>query len=207
MVPNNLINTLFRAAGILDGTKLPVPPVVDSLTQALSVVQDVHREVHHGDAYYVDIVNTTMGSGDTIVLAFKTSDSERLAHMLISWSSKVSAHIEFLEAPSWNSSSGSQLSFHNRNRDAPKASALLENTGGSFVATEKLVKDPTSFTGGIVLSRDYIWGDKKSASAVHRDEGEYILKRDTLYAVRLTSDAVSNECYFSMSWYEHSPED
>jgi len=200
---SSLINGASRITGFLDDDLTQRTPVLDSSTHALAIINHICREIHKGHAYCLTMVNTSMDNEATLVAAFKTPNTLENHHLAMVWVSKADAHIELLEAPAWTAGSGSQHAINNRNRCSSNVSNLLENTGGTFVASGKVVKDPTGLTGGLILWENYIWGDKKSGPSLHRDEQAYLLKTNTQYAVRLTADAASNAGWFCLIWYEH----
>lgn len=200
-------NTIRSMGGLLSNGLTVRSFVLDDSTHGLTTISTTRQEIHDGHAFCANIVDTNMGDEATLILAFKTPNSTKMPHPIISWSSKAEAHIELLEAPTWTGGSGSQYSLYNRRRDSSIQSILLENTTGVFIASNKLVKDPTGLTGGSVLWRGYNWGDKKTPTIPNRDEEEWSLKPNTQYAVRLTADAITNAGFFCVVWFEHLPLD
>lgn len=176
--------------------KFRVPMVVDS----------AHHEVHEGCAYLATLLNTSMASGSTSIIAFKTPNTTTQLHFIFEFASKAEAHMELIEGPTWSTGSGSQLSIINRDRNSADTSLVLEDTGGGFTATSNLISDPTTFTGTSILEVPYTWSTKQADTGKGRDLSEFILKQNSTYGLRLIADAASNAGQITLNWYEHTPE-
>lgn len=180
----------------------------DNMFKVPIVIDVAHHEVHEGDAFSAQVADSTesgMGDGETLVLAFKTPTGTKLCHMLMEFTTLTGGYLELYEGPTWDNSSGSQSPIYNRRRmTSMSSSILLENTTGTFAATDNLVLDPTTFVAGTSLHKHHGWGAKNRFSGQGRDVAEWILKADTTYAAFFMSTASSNKAQIFLNWYEHS---
>ncbi len=179
---------------------------MDDLHLAPVIMDITHHQIHEQESYECSTVDTSMGAADTLVLAFKTPPTPTRIHIVVGYASKAAAHIDVLEGPTWDASSGTQKAIFNRYRDFAGTSAILENQGtGSFAASNNMNRNPTNLAGGTIVDDSYNWSDRKTTFE-DRGDTEIILKADTQYAIRLTTDDASNAGQIKLSWYEHPDE-
>lgn len=179
--------------------------LIDALSNSLKTVTFGHHEIHAGTSFVTDAVGTSMANADTLALAFKTaSGATTRAHLTITFSTKAGCHVELIEAPTWDTSSGSQNAIYNRKREASmNSSGMLEDTAGSFSATDNVVLNPTTLAGGTSIRTMYLFGVSPGRPQMARETEEFPLKPDTQYAVRLTADGATNAGHLALNWYEH----
>lgn len=175
-----------------------ISPQFDPVTRKETVISVAHAEAHEGHSF----VATVVADGTSLVMAFKTNNSTKVSHSFITFISESKAHIELIEGLSWDSGSGAQSAIYNRNRNSSESSTLLEDTTGSFSVSGNVIKGPTNLAGGTVVWTEYTWVDKKQGEKAREDE-EFILKTNTTYAIRLTSDDGVKGLQIIMRWYEH----
>lgn len=202
---NKVVAVLERTDGE-DALAVETMSLKDAMTGAVVGISYPHYEAHEGNAFICDYVDETLDDNATIELAFKTPAGTKRVHIWIEFSTLVGGDIRLLEAPTWTTSTGSQNSILNRKRLASMTSSgLLEDTAGSFSATNNMVLNPTSLAGGTVIHHIYAWGKKEKMQAGGaRDSEEFILKPDTQYAVVFTADGASNKAQVILNWYEHT---
>lgn len=178
----------------------------DQITSTLQTITYAHHEIHSGSAFFSTAEDTSMADSETLALAFKTANTTERAHMLIAWSTKAGGLIELLEGPTWTTSTGSQEPIYNRKRlTSMHSSMLLEDTAGSFSATDNLVLNPTALAGGTAIWEERAWSATGQAQAsAGRDVAEWVLKPDTQYAVRFTAAGGTNAGAIALHWYEHT---
>jgi len=178
---------------------------LDGVSEGLITIDYAHHEAHEGDAFETSAVDESMGDGDTIVLAFKTMSAPKRVHVIIEFATAAGGHVDIIEGPTWDNQSGTLNPIYNRKREASMGSSgLLEDQGqASFIVSDNVILDPTTFAGGTAVHTHYIFGATKtpaSARGVH----EWLLKPDTQYGIRLTADGVTNGGQIIITWYEHS---
>jgi len=178
----------------------------DSLFQAIYTMPVEHHEIHDAHSFMTGYADITLGLNATIIFAFKTPAGSKLLHMVVGFETLVKAHVDIIEAPGWSASTGSQNPVYNRNREDAGSSVILENTTGSFIASDNVILDPSSFTGGTIIDTLYAFGVKNKSSGSNRGIDEIVLAANTNYGVRLTSDDGSNAAHLKLSWYEHTNE-
>lgn len=173
----------------------PIPVGIDTF----------HHEIHEGEFFVSDAVDTSMALNDTLILAFKTPNTTKQFHLLIEIASKSSAHVDILEGSTWNSSSGSQNPVFNRKRDSSNTTDVLEDTTGSFIDTNNIILNPVNVAGGTEI-HDFYTFIGINVGGIRADIAEIILNPNTTYAFVLTADAGSNAGHIILNWYEHVPE-
>lgn len=180
----------------------------DNLFKVLLTLDAPHHEIHEGDSFCSSAVDTSMGNGDTLVLAFKTMAGTKRAHIVVQFLALSGGHVEILEGPTWDNESGSLNPIFNRKRTSPALlSEMLEDSGqAAFTATGNLVLNPTTLAGGTALCPEYSFGTVSKPAVSGRELVEWVLRPDTQYAVRLTADAASNKGQLILAWYEHMDE-
>lgn len=178
--------------------------MIDPMTHALVMIGYPHKELHGGDMFRCNAVDTTMTLiGDTLILAFKTPASGSTPHLVTQFITNGDAHLDVVEGLTWTNQTGSQQPIYNKNRRSSLTSGLLEDTGGaSFTATENMILNPTGLSGGTVIDPSYTFGEKEKVEAGGGDRDEWILNLDTLYAIKLTSDTDNNAGQIKLTYYE-----
>ena len=189
---------------------LPMPIVAagdsrDDISDALIVVDYAHHEAHEGDAFETSAVDESMGDGDTVILAFKTMSAPKRMHMIMEFATLVGGHIDIIEGPTWDNQTGTLNPIYNRKREAEMGSSgVLEDQGqASFIASDNMILDPTTFAGGTAIHTHFVFGARGSPASA-RGVHEWLLKPDTQYGIRLTADGAANAAHMRVEWYEHS---
>lgn len=168
----------------------------DGASDALSVIDFAHHEVHEGNSYKADIVDISMGATEYIGIAFTTPAAEAgLVHIIMGYVSKASAHLELIESPGVLTG-GAALTAFNRDRGNANTSNVIglksyDSTVGGHV-----------ITGGTVIHDLYTWASKQIGDR-DRDSEEMILAPATTYAFKLTADEANGAGQLKLVWYEH----
>lgn len=171
-------------------------------------INTAHDEIHEGDSYTVDLVDISMGDGDTILFAFKTADTEKLINMVVEWSTKVGGHLEIIEAPTWTNQTGTSVAIINRKRGSSNTSGLLHDlTDTIFVAESKISANVTTIltTNATTIETKYLFGSQANVGVnANRGIAEFLLEGDTQYVIKYTADGGSNAGFLKLDWYEHT---
>lgn len=172
----------------------------------ITVIDFAHSEIHKGNAFISDSVDTDMNEGDTLILAFKTMSAPTRVHMIVNFAAYTGGHVDVLEGPTWDNQSGILNPIFNRKRDVSmNSSGLLEDSGqAAFTATDNVILTPTSIAGGTTIHDLWGFGKKDKITSVGRDTNEIILKPDTQYAIKLTADNNTNKGHLILNWYEYN---
>jgi len=117
-------------------------------------------------------------------------------------SNSVASHFDILEAPTITADSGSEEDVVNRNRNSVNESGVLsiETTQQADMVTI----NPTITDGGTTIHAEAMGGYKNYPGSGLVGAGKYILKQNTTYAFRLTSDTDNGVASVELFWYEHT---
>ncbi len=161
----------------------------------------VHQEVHESDSYHTYITNAALGAASAITIYLKTPNTTKWSHLTVKAQSSVESLLEVLEEPTVTVDTGTTLALYNRNRNSSNTSGALDNasspTAGQGSQGVTITDDGTVLTSEIYGGNGFIGGEG-------RDETEWILKQNTAYVFRLTSNAADNEVTLQLDWYEHT---
>ena len=165
---------------------------VDHETGSLVTIAHASMEGHEGHAYSCTWSVASIGAldNDVMQLTWTTPNTENYMHMVIH--AKCSALALFRFNEGWTgggTAAGTQL-VNNRNRNSNNVSSVTVSYGYTIV------------TGGVNLKTEYLAAGK-FGSGEYRSINEWILRRNTNYAVNLFLDA-AEEAVISLHWYEHT---
>ena len=177
---------------------------LDSLSEAMTMVNAEHHEIHEGVSFITDIVDESMANSDTLTLAFKTPTGTKAAHLIVDFATLAGGHVDLIEGPTWDNQTGTKSPIYNRKRETSMTSSILleDQAQASFIASDNVILNPTNLVSGTIIHDLWGFGAKEKFGAVGRDVEEFILKPDTQYAVRFTSDSGSNKGHLILNWYE-----
>ena len=167
--------------------------VRDIVTGGEVVVSPKELRINGGKGYSASVRAATLANAATLNAAFKTPAAVDV-HLIIEGWALVRAHYDLLSAATWDSTSGTAVTIYNRDRGSTNTTGVLGDKTGAFVAGT-VVQDVTTLAGTVLESVDLGPGSRQSTT-------EWILARDTQYAVRLTADAASNAGNLLLIYYE-----
>ena len=160
----------------------------DATTNAGTIIDYAHHEVHSGSHYYIEGF-TTLGNGAALYVGLWTPDSTKWAHF--TWEIKSSG---ILTTKLWEdaqvSTGGVSVSPINNNRNSIKSSLLSINSAVTVLVSGNVISQAS-------------WGSRTGGGAYSRED-EIILKQDTVYLRGFISGALSNIVSFKVVWYEHT---
>lgn len=179
----------------------------DNLFKAPITIDVDHHELHEGHAFMAHGVDTSMSATDTLIMAFKTPNSSRLLHMVISGHFKAAGHLNVDEGCTWTAETGAATTVYNRERDGTfSSSGILENADqAAFTASGKYILNPTGYAAGTILHSDYTWSSGPIGGGSRATE-EIILSRDTAYCFVYIADGATNAADLQLDWDEHAAE-
>ncbi|MCF7861162.1 hypothetical protein K9M79_02865 [Candidatus Woesearchaeota archaeon] len=164
---------------------------IDSSTETLQTINYEHHEIHSGSHYnYCDYDITPLGSGDTIEFILTTPDTTTWTHFSFQVFSSTGATIELYEGAS-GITGGTAITPRNNNRNHADSSTIT------------LLKDPTAITSDGTRAAGFLAGANRDGGSIERDK-ENVLKQNTIYLLRITSLAASNNISWCAEWYEHA---
>jgi len=166
----------------------------DTTTDAASIVDYAHHEIHGGSSYTCQDTTANLGgeTGDHLQLLFTTADVAKRAHLFYHAYGAGACYITLREAPTGGGAGGSAATILNRRRDSAKTSSAIAS----------VTKDATASTGGTLLIEHYVGAGAKDGGEV-RGTNEWVLAPNTTYALRIY-DTSAIAAWIDLSWYEHA---
>jgi len=183
---------------------------IDSSTHGQIVIDYEHHEVHDGDAFTCNYSNDVTNIGEMTAIAFNTPNTTKYIHLTFSAESTGGATFALYESTSIDVGEGSALTIYNRNRNSDTLSTITSITN-PVVANKATSYNETQAAGAnITTSTRLLYhiigsGGNQPTAGQTRSQTEFILKKNTQYAVvmsSLTNDDASHT--ITLVWYEHT---
>ena len=160
----------------------------DSATNAVTMIEYEHHEIHAGSAFTACRV-VTHGLGNPPNILITTPNDAKWMHFIFQVVSDNVVSVGFYEGP--NYSTGTALTAFNRNRNS------------TTVATGALAYDSTDLGAG---KGTLIWtfkaGANKAVTASESERFEFILDQNNQYLLEGVGSNLDS-LTFLMDWYEH----
>ena len=187
----------------------------DGMTDADVTIDYAHHEIHEGNSYRADLSVSTAATFDTtdaMIMTFKTPATGRWLHAIFFAKASDSCTLEILEGATVTATTpigNGAITILNRERNGSKTSAVADTysgVAGQVTGGETAVGNgpPTIAADGTTLYTEQIGGGSPKTGGESRDIAEWVLKADTVYAIRLTSNAENVLARVAMIWYEHT---
>jgi hypothetical protein len=186
---------------------------IDLSTTAAVQIDYPHHEIHDGNSFHAEYSVTTAASDDDVTaILFKTPNTTKWAHMVVTVSASDPAEAIINEGPTLaDSGDGSDLAVYNRDRNSSTTSTMqsLEDTPtvGSLTKANETEWTNIGVSAGTELEHIYLAGGEGplAVGGVSRGTQEWILKQNTIYAIYLqNTGANANTHYVGLDWYEHT---
>lgn len=182
---------------------------VDSSTHALIVMDYEHHEIHDACAFSVVQIDLTMAANSQLNVCFTTADSDKLIHLASDSSCTLAAEVDLLEGPTVTADSGASAAPVNRYRDGTLVTSTVYDLQ-TVPVINRVQLGATISADGLVISSDAVGISKKGGTTQGSGSRfEWVLKRNTTYAVRLLrgADVASGIGTLHLDWYEHTAKD
>jgi len=175
----------FLILGVIFAMQTPVNLSYITNSQVETITFE-HQQVHKGEMW--SIYNyTVLGNGDTEYLLFYTGNKS--VHLIFQLTNEVEAQFTFCENVSVVNN-GTKLTYFNRNRN------FIGENGVSAYLTDTI-------SACDVLFGSSRFGDKNQFGGRDRSINEYVLRKNTIYALRVDNLATTdNTINFYLEWYE-----
>jgi hypothetical protein len=174
----------------------PHPIPFDDVAGCPVSISFEHHEVHGGDSYIFTDENASLGDGSSLQYLISVG-STGAPHMIFDVVGALETVVEVYEGSTHNR--GSMLSVFNRNRNSSNVNVTKIHNIGGFVAngngTRIFINRFGIDVGGGV--------NRVTGGGEDRSQSEWILKKDTVYLLKVTSQTASNVVSVKMEWYEH----
>jgi len=183
----------------------------DEATNALTVINYDHHEVHGGSSFVCSYNNDCTNTNEMTVIAFNTADSNKWVHVIAEASATAAAYFAVYENPSIDNGEGTTLTIYNRDRNSSKTSTVstieATPTTGSATSFNEAQAAGANITTTTELIRRYIGsGERINASGGDtRGSAEFILAGNTQYAFMVVSTTDDDNTHgIVLDWYEHT---
>lgn len=190
----------------------------DKTTKAAILVPHALHKLHEGDSYSSHYTTTTAATDDhRTAIAFKTPDTAKWGHLVITITSSQLAEFFLLESPTTlDVNKGSGGNIFNRNRNSSNASGMLSNDSppiedavSTYTEAQLAIADGGANFVNSGTQVEYVvlagGGGPRVVGGNSRGEQEFILKQDTLYMFLLQNiGANANIHLLNLDWYEHT---
>ncbi len=156
----------------------------------LVTMAEAQAQLESGKSYEAHINSPTLGDNATCEMYVKAPDSSVRVHLIIAFSSELGGIGELREGPTITAS-GTVVTAFNKDRNS------------SNTATTIIRSSPTVTASGTQISHFHVGGGFQG-----RDPGEagaeqgWILEQGTIYILRYTSIAGSNEAELEVNFHE-----
>lgn len=164
----------------------------DETTNALKQVTEEHEEIHAGNHFYVSGY-VTKGDTETIEFVLTTPNTGRWGHLTFT---VVGSNVTFdVYEGATGVVGGTPVAPLNNNRNSTQVSVM------------SVVSDPTSISvdGSQIDGFKFVSSGPFSGSIGIADrDDEIVLKQNTSYLFRITSNAAGNVINYKGKWYEHT---
>lgn len=165
---------------------------IDLYTGAYLGVDYAHHEIHEGSAF-ISSYEATLASGAVSLLRIGVGSAPKHAHMMLEIDAGASTDVAVFETTTYTDASGNRVIGYNRHREKANSSLLT------------ICHTPTGSGEGTKIF-GMLLGASGGAASGGSGSGrkEFILKPDTAYLIKVTSNAVGNRITIILDWYETS---
>lgn len=159
----------------------------DNVSEALTVIDVSHKEVHEGNMFSVCNV-TDLASGANVSMLFVTPNLTKSPHIVFDVETEAEAEFKIYESSN-ASVNGTALTPVNHNRVSAN------------IAATKVFLDPTITNYGTLLCIRH-WGSGHGVGGGDRSTNEWILKPNTNYVIVITNFTTqANHATVIAEWY------
>jgi hypothetical protein len=174
------------------------PHKIDASTDANATVDYEHKEVHAGKAFYNTRVTSFIDVGDIQSIRLKTPDTTTWIHMLWVIEAQANVLIELREGITDNIAPESNwVKNRNRNYSDDDTELVLDVTLNAAATAGTVI---WSWSAGGAAANPSV----AKTPGVVRASGEFVLKQNENYELRITSTVDDNVTSSYITWYEHA---
>ena len=196
---------------------------VDAATRGVIVMDFDHHKIHEGDSFMAHNAQQVTDIGKRSAVTFKTADTTKWGHMIVTVQSTdeaVALLLEDLVIDSGTAGEPTALTALNRNRNSATTSGFISQhatpvTGDVSVWTEAFllnagagVTDDWGVTTETELARIALGASlnpARSFGGISRGTREIMLKQNTVYMILMTSGTANdNIMQITLDWYENT---
>lgn len=171
---------------------------IDTESLLLGMITRTHKAIHDGISYVV-IHQGTKNNGETLIISFKTPNTAIRAHLFMRARASGEANYVILEGAVVTNGTGTEKAIINRERNSLNTSTVIDNATSPVAGNVTL--DPTVTGNGTTIFEEH-FGAGKTVGGQSRGEDEFILKQNTQYVLKITSETATNDVEFLIDYYE-----
>jgi len=190
---------------LLQELRNAVARAVEASTWAFKFINYEHSEVHKGNFFNVSY-DAELGNGETMEILIVTPDTTKWPHITIAASTALKGRVDLYEDAVQGYVAANALTPQNRQRnyETSKLSGLLichtpgwnSSSSSSGVEIEERIARRAWGATGI--------GNNPGFGGEGRAAQEWVLKQNTTYLLRITSEVETNVAWMEIDWYEHA---
>lgn len=164
----------------------------DPATHAMIGVTYAHHEIHDGNSFVVS-EQVQLADAGTREYRIATPNTTRWAHMIVVIDGSLDTTVEIYETTT--KTAGTAMTARNRNRNSANA------------ATTTITHTPGGAGDGTLIWTTRFGNDsgpagKGGTGGGSRGVDEWVLKQNTAYLIRITSNSADNNVATQFDWYE-----
>ena len=149
----------------------------DAISGARVIIDEVHHETHGGNHYTISHVETSAGTGVTVMI---TTPAGGQLHMTFQIVSSAAGSWIFSEAP--GASAGTALSVINNKRDSSNTSGAVVKWAVTWATSGTVLQKGTIGAAGIPVNE---------AGGTGEPRNEWLLASSQTYLIRIVPSAAS----------------
>jgi len=170
-------------------------PVYDGITNAIRIIDYEHHETHSGSSYFC-VYSALADTDDIASVRIATPNTTKWAHMVIEIDSGLAATAQLWANTTMTDNASNRITPVNRDFNSENTSGLTicHTPSGSQTGAASL----TQYIGAATTNGRVIEGGGTGS------RGEFILKQNSAYYIKVTSRADGNSLSIILNWYEHT---
>lgn len=169
---------------------------IDPSTSSLQTVDYAHHEVHAGSHFTFIATDGDLDAAAVLDFIITTPNTTKWAHMLLHAYGALHTKAYLYETTT-HGTDAAQTAYNN-NRNSATTPTVTIHTSDDAGADGTLIAS-TEFGIDTGNGSNRVFGGGES-----RGEGEWILKQNTKYLVRIESQTDNNVVALTIAWYEHT---
>ena len=184
----------------------------DASTEAATIIEYEHHEIHAGSSFAVHIDNTTLSSDDDrTFVGFETPSGAKWLHLIIQGSASSAAEAFLVEDVTIDDDEGTQVVALDRNRNTANTSVVMSlqatPTVGSATWMTEAQLALANFSYVTLLDHVQLvaGAGPKAIGGTARSSQEWMLKAGKKYGLFIQNIGASTNLHeIHLDWYEHT---
>ncbi len=178
------------AAGEVDDVRM------DASTNSLQVVDYAHHEIHGGSLFEFTDYDADLDAAQTMEYIIRTPNTAEWAHFFLAVDGALQTLVELYEDTTHTVGAAQRVINTNRN--------VADNNTTDVFASNDDNADGTLIFENLFGIDAGVGINSISGGGQVRAAHEYILKQDTDYLLKITSNTANNVVSIKLRWYEHT---